>query len=300
MSQHFIFYNQNDLSLIPSSQPAPIILIPSSLCIQAHCQLQDNPLEFGYNSKLLDTNSSYLYFDFHMANMLQCFYFPTSSLPQASFAMLDITLPPLLGIEYALFAYQSSLLFCYYKKHKLAYCKSIQSKSDLTHCLDLIQKLYDIHNPQITLFDYGFPHSYSYAKKITLSTETLTLTSQPSLTPLEQKAPILKSLLKFAFFTLLGVFIPSGFLIYFAPQSHIPTSTTPNTKNLNASYPLYSLLALLGPQLAKEKFLKYQYTQNEGLILHFSSPFSPRLLQFLHSRGYKTNILDLQTLRIIV
>ncbi|WP_305863076.1 hypothetical protein [Helicobacter cholecystus] len=299
MSQHFIFYHQDDLSLIPSSQPAPIVLIPSSLCLQTHCPLQSNPLEFGYSSKLLDLNSTYLCFNFPLANSIECFYFPTSSLPHASFAMLDLVLPPLLGIEYALFAYESSMLFCYYQNNKLTYSKPIHNKNDLTYCLALIQKLYAIQTPKITLFDYGFSHPYTYDKKFILNTQTLNLSSQPSFIILEQKAPMFHSLLKFILLTLLGIFIPSGLLIHFAPTP-APTSIIPHSKNLNISYPLYSLLALLGPQLSKEKFLKYQYTQHEGLILFFSQPFSPKLLQLLHSKGYKTNILDLQTLRILL
>lgn len=301
MSQHFIFYTQNDLLLTPSSRPSPIVLIPSSLCLQTNCPLQNNPLEFGYSSKFLNADSTYLCFDFPLANLLQCFYFPTDSLPQqASYAMIDLALPPLLGIEYALFAYQSSMLFCHYKKNKLAYYKPIHSKNDLTHCLTLIQRLYAVQTPQVTLFDYGFSHPYSYDQKISLYTQTLTLHTKPPLILLEQKMPILNSMLKFTLFALLGVFIPSGVLVYFAPSNSTATPLVPQSKNINASYPLYSLLELLNPQLTKEKFLKYQYTQNEGLVLYFSKPFSPRLLQLLHSKGYKTNIVDLQTLRIAI
>lgn len=298
MGQKFIFFRQKDLCLLPSLIPAPIVLLPSNLAIQAQCPSNLNPLEYGYTSKILDCNLNYLSFDFSLSSNTACFFVPTSILPNCTFALLDLHLPPLLGIECALFVYEKEALFCFYQEGKLAYLKQIENPSSLSHCLLLVSKLYSIPNPSFTLFDYGFTHSFCATSTLTLTSQTLTLNSSPPLIALEKKSSNLISLGKFFALSSLLTALSYALLIFFSPPPSPPAPTSPHSKNLNASYPLYSLLSLLTPSLVNEDFLSYQYTQEEGLTLSFAKPFSPKLLQLLHSKGYKTNVLDPMTLRI--
>lgn len=298
MSQRFVFFNNKDQTLIPSSS-ASILLLPSNLALQTKCPNNINPLQYAYNSKLLDYNHQYLSFDFQINSTTQCFFFSISTLPRCSFALLDLHLPPLLDIECALFVYQDLATLCFYKDKKLAYYKNIKTDSELSQSLLLISKLY-LKSPQVVLFDYGYPHAYSIHHSISLHTTTLSLVMQPTLIALKHHTSILVSLCKFIIFTSVALALLSILIIYFAPSLPQTPSSIPYSQTLNASYPLYSLLSLLSSHLAQEEFLSYCYTPEEKLLLTFSKPFSPRLLQFLHSNGYKTNILDPLRLRIII
>lgn len=300
MDQKPIFFHQQNLTLTPSTSTTPLVLLPSNLAIKAQCPKGDNPLEFAYNSKILDLNHSYICFDFALPNTTQCFFFPTNSLSTYTSIFIDLSLPPLLGIECAIFCYKDTSVFCFYQNKTLIYYKNIDDETSLSHCLLLISKLYGANSPHVVLFDYGFPHPFDFDSKISLLTDTLSLLFPPPLLTLQHKSSLLISLAKFSLSCTIIVSLVSLLAFYLSPPPPSLSPSLPQSKKLNISYPLYSLLHILTPALINENFIGFSYVREEGLILTFSKPFSQQLLQLLHSKGYKTNIIDPLTLRISI
>ncbi|WP_170126764.1 hypothetical protein [Helicobacter brantae] len=136
MENQIILLEKKGNTLTPNVSQNPLSLIPSSLCIQAHFELNEpNPLLRAYQNKILSSDQNYLSFCFPLKfhNQTLCFFAPTSKIPKSNFAMLDLSLPTQIDREKicVLFVYPSLSLLCFYQNRTLEYCKTFTLPSTL-------------------------------------------------------------------------------------------------------------------------------------------------------------------------